>query len=944
MAKEGVNFMSTDTMCVSDTLAALFFESPSAWLRECRRAFAAPKRLSNTGERFLSDLRVENEEDVLADYSRLFWGTEAGVFIPLWASACTHNGPILVDATTLDVVRWYSRFGFRPEGVDGNPPDFIGTMYRFCGYLYAVGAYAAREEFFQAHVLDTLSDIARGIDEYATNPLLKSFVQLLLESAAAEPSGREGDRERARVPEPDTEPEIVRTGGFNNCGGKCVITATVQSGCVLSIGTDTSDNSPQIRACVRGRAYRHTFFHAERLRFPLVRTGKRGEGKFRRIGWDEAIDRIAGEWIRIRDRYGPASRYVLYSTGVTSIMRPDKMVKRLLNLDGGFLDAYNTYSDACAAYVTPYIYGDTRSGNAVEDIVNSKLILLWGHNPAETIFGSERNYYLAKARENGTKVIVIDPRRSDSALAQADEWVGIVPSTDSALADGMAYVIWTEGLRDKEFMDTFCLGFDEDHMPPGVPAGESYETYLFGKRDGIAKTPGWASAITGVPADIIIRLARDYATTKPACLLPGYGPQRTGNGEQTSRSLALLTCLTGNVGIQGGGAGGVGLVNRHAEAAFPIPVNPYPGKIPHFLWTKAVDDAESMTRDDGLEGVERFDSPVKMLFCLASNTLVNQHSDINETLRILGDEKKCECIVCSDLFMTASARYADIVLPAASGFETENITAPWAYGNYILFNNRVRPPLFECRFEYEWLREVAGKLGVLEQFEDGKPAVSDWLEYFVAEMRKAEPELPDFNELRRHGGHNYRDKKVFIAYEKQRRDFANNPFATPSGKIEIFSPRLYALGRPDDIPAIPKYAPCPEGPGDPLRARYPLQLIGWHSKRRTHSIHDNNPLLDEVEPQRLWIHPDDAAARRIADGDEVRVHNDRGTVLIRARVTDRIIRGVVGMPQGAWYRPDRNGVDHGGSINVLTSQRPTPLAKGNPQHTNLVEVVRVEEG
>ncbi|MCD7896044.1 MAG: molybdopterin-dependent oxidoreductase [Planctomycetaceae bacterium] len=930
--------MTDNDAGVDDPLAALFFESPSGWLRECRRRLAAPSRPAGAGERYLADLDNVDENALIADYSRLFWGTEAGVIIPLWASACRHNGPILADATTLEVIRWYERFGFRPTAPDGNPPDHISTMYRFCGFLDEARAFAAKGEFVQAYLLDTLSEIAEGIGEHGAIPVLKNFVAALLVAAANVPFTEDGEGVRSTLP--GAKPEIIRTGGFNNCGGKCVITAAVDSGCVLSLDTDTGDNAPQIRACVRGRAYRHTFFHAERLRYPLLRIGKRGEGKFKRIGWDDAIDRIAREWIRIRDAYGPASRYVLYSTGVTSMMRPDKMAKRLLNLDGGFLDAYNTYSDACATYVTPYIYGDTRSGNAVEDIPNSRLILLWGHNPAETIFGSERNYYLAKARENGTRVIVIDPRRSDSALAQADEWIGIVPSTDSALADGMAYVVWTERLWDKEFMDTFCLGFDEEHMPPGIPAGESYEAYLFGRQDGVVKSPGWASAITGVPADTIVRLAREYATAKPACLLPGYGPQCTGNGEQTTRSLALLTCLTGNVGIPGGGAGGVGLVSRHAESSFPIPNNPYPGKIPHFLWTRAVDAARSMTVNDGLVGVERLQTPVKMLFCLASNTLVNQHSDINRTARILEDEDKCEFIVCSDLFMTASARFADIVLPAVSGFETDNITAPWGYGNYVLFNNRIRPPLFECRFEWDWLREVAGKLGLREEFEDGKPAVGDWLRHFLGEMRKKEPELPSYADFRERGGHNYREKKVFIAYEKQRRDFANNPFPTPSGKIEIFSPRLHALGRPIDIPAIPKYTPCPEGPEDPLRATYPLQLIGWHTKRRTHSIHDNNPLLDEVEPQRLWIHPVDAAARGIADEDEVLVYNDRGMVRIRARVTDRIIRSVVAMPQGAWYRPDRNGVDHGGSINVLTSHRPTPLAKGNPQHTNLVEVVR----
>jgi anaerobic dimethyl sulfoxide reductase subunit A len=188
------------------------------------------------------------------------------------------------------------------------------------------------------------------------------------------------------------------------------------------------------------------------------------------------------------------------------------------------------------------------------------------------------------------------------------------------------------------------------------------------------------------------------------------------------------------------------------------------------------------------------------------------------------------------------------------------------------------------------------------------------------------------------GGYKYKNNKTYIAFSKQIEDPINYPFPTPSGKIEIFSKRLYDMEKPDEIPAIPKYVPSFEGVGDNKKEKYPLQLIGWHTKRRTHSTHDSNEKLSSLEAQKLWINSFDARQRGVFDGDEVEVYNDRGRIKIIAHVTQKIIKGVVGMPQGAWYEADDKGCDKGGSINVLTTSKPTPLAKGNPQHSNLVEV------
>jgi len=679
----------------------------------------------------------------------------------------------------------------------------------------------------------------------------------------------------------------------------------------------------------------------ERLRYPMKRVGQRGEGRFQRITWEEAAEITASEWRRIRDAYGPGSRYINYSTGVAAALRPDECAARLLNMDGGHLGRYNSYSSACSRYITPYIYGDIYSGNSYEVLPETKLLILWGHNPVETIFGSELNSYLKKVKEKGTKIIVIDPRRSDTAIAFADEWIGIRPSTDSALSDAMAYVIWSEGLHDRHFMDAYCIGFDEGHMPEGIPKGMSYEAYLFGRADGIKKTPEWAQPITGIPANVIARLAREYALAKPACLLPGLGLQRTGNGEQSVRSLALLTCITGNVGKRGGGAAGAGEVRETTWPAYPVPANPFAGKIPSFLWTKAIEHGTDMNKtDDGLEGVGKLESNIKMIINLAGNTLINQHSDINNTVRILEDTSKCEFILCSDVFMTPSAKFADILLPAPSFFEDENITAPWVFGFYLLYSNKVIEPLFESRFEYDFIRQVAAKLGLMEQWQGGHEHYTGWLAQIYGDLRKKEPELPEFTKFKHQSGYRYRNKKPYVAYEAQIKDITNNPFNTPSGKIEIFSKALYDMGKPEEVSPIPKYMPCPEGPEDPLRSEFPLQLIGWHTKRSCHSIHFNNERMEETEPQRVWISPDDAIERGITDGATVEVFNKRGRIRMTAYVTERVIAGVIAIPQGAWYTPDVEGTDVRGSINILTSTRPTPIAKGNPQHTNLVEVVK----
>lgn len=695
------------------------------------------------------------------------------------------------------------------------------------------------------------------------------------------------------------EERIIPTMGRNNCGGRCRLLVHEKDGKILSIKGDPA--YPDRLPCIKGLNYHKTFLGDDRLLTPMKRVGRRGEGKFEPITWKEAVDIIVKEWVRIRETYGCASRYVHYAWGVEALLNGTSLAKRLLRLDGGHLDYYNSYSTACVNYTTPYLYGTINSGSTYNTLVDSKLIILWGHNPAETRFDNLM-YWLRKAKKQGAEIIVVDPRKNATVQALDAKWIGVRPSTDSALMDAMAYVIWKEDLYDHFFVEERCLGF------------EKYFAYLAGEEDEIEKTPEWAENITGVSKETIIQLARNYAVSKPAALIPGYGGQRHANGEQFARGGIMLACLTGNVGISGGWAAGSGYCPVMEFPAVPPVENPIKEEISCFQWTEAV-----------------LDGRIKMILNLAGNCLINQHSDINRTKQILENESLCEFIVCSDLFMTPSAKYADILLPGTSMFESDNIVTPWSHGTFIGFCNQIVEPVGDSRFEFDWLLEVADELNLAKEFACGHRDYREWLRELYENMRK--DDMPDYDTLKNAGIYSLPNPPKVVGFEAQRK--GERPFDTPSGKVEIYSPTLEALHDPR-IPAIPGYVPAKEGPGG--SRKYPLQLIGWHTIGRTHSVHFNNEELKKKYPQQLWMHPEDAAARNLTDGDLAEVWNDRGKLVVPVFLTEQIIPGVTAIAQGAWHRADQEGRDVEGSINILTSLEPTPLAKGNPQHTNLVEV------
>ncbi len=741
---------------------------------------------------------------------------------------------------------------------------------------------------------------------------------------------------------------VVRAGcPAHNCGGRCVLKLFLKDGDIVRIETDDRPEDtladPQLRACIRGRAYRRRQYHPDRLKYPLKRTGKRGEGKFERISWEEALDTMAAELIRVKNTYGNSAILVPYGTGSYSQTNGRQTAARLMNLFGGSLGFYNSYSWACISRATPYVYGSSVTGNQRQDWVNSKYIIMWGWNPAEMRDGTNSEYFIKKARENGARVICIDPRMSMSASALADEWIPIRPGTDTALMSAMAHVIISEGLHDKDFIRRCCIGFDSSQMPAGLENEESYSDYIFGTRDGQAKTPEWAEAITGIPRNTIVRIAREYGSIKPAMLYQGYGMQRRAYGEQPVLGGCVLAAITGNVGIPGGWASGIALQADDGGPfwnIFPTGRNPVRATIPVFLWTEAILRGKQMGPAEGVRGAEKLDNNVKLIWCVASNILINQHADTNRSARILADESLVEFIAVQDQFMTPSARYADLVLPVCTQFEVWGLEDGWKYGDEVIIMPKVAEPPYETKSDYQIAAGLAGRLGLKNEYTLGRNE-RDWIEWAVSYYRNTRfPDIPDLESLHEmnRGVYTRPVHQPKVAFRDFRSDPAKHPLNTPSGKIELFSKTLFELGQPETIPPVPKYIQEWESPFGAESRKYPLQAIGHHYMPRVHSTHDGIDWLEEAFPQRLFINPIDADRRGIKDGDQVLICNDRGKIIIPCRITKKIMPGVVNIPQGAWWEPDKDGIDRRGNVNVLTSHRWTPLAFGNAQHTIMVEV------
>jgi anaerobic dimethyl sulfoxide reductase subunit A len=348
-------------------------------------------------------------------------------------------------------------------------------------------------------------------------------------------SGNSGDGDRGSE-------KVVMTSHCSHCGGTCLLKVHVKDGVVTRIETDDGEE-PQYRACARGRAYRQRVYAPDRILYPLKRVGPRGEGRFERISWDEALDTVARELTRVKEQYGPESILFKWSAGDVGLLQGANLHARLLFLNGGCSEVWGVHSFEGAIFAQIATFGTVATTNTRNDLPSSRLIIMWGWNPADTVLSTNTSWYLSQAKEAGTRFVSIDPKYTNTSMLTDSQWIPVRPGTDAAMAIAMAYVIVTRHLHDQAFLDRYTIGF------------EQFRDYVIGEEDGLPKTPEWAEAITGVPASVIEKLAIDYATVKPAALMSGIGPGRTAYGEQFHRATATLAAMVGNIGIQGGDAG-----------------------------------------------------------------------------------------------------------------------------------------------------------------------------------------------------------------------------------------------------------------------------------------------------------------------------------------------------------------------------------------------------
>jgi anaerobic dimethyl sulfoxide reductase subunit A len=594
---------------------------------------------------------------------------------------------------------------------------------------------------------------------------------------------------------------------------------------------------------------------------------------------------------------------------------------------GGFTRIWGAPSYEGPLFASMATYGTIRTGNSRDDLLNSRLVILWGWNPANTIWDPETTFTLARVREKGIKMVAVDPRYTDTAATFAHQWIPIRPGTDAAMLIAMAHVIIAEGLTDNAFIDKYTVGFDR------------YKDYVLGREDGVPKTPQWAEAITTVPAGTIVGLAREYARSKPAALIAGWGPARAAGGEQYSRAANVLTAITGNIGIRGGYAAGFMRAYSSRETASgshgsrnPVEKGAPPrknslhrlrgGTNPNSARVHSAKIFDAILRGRG----GGYPADLKMAYVVASN-FINQFPN---TRRGVEAFKSLEFVVVHEQFMTPTAKLGDIVLPVNTFMERSDIAPPWLGSPYYIYLNKAIDSLYESKSDLEIARELSKRLGL-------PPGLLDMSEdEILRAIAGSRDDITDYDQMKRDGVYKIKLPEPVVSFREQIEDPETHPFPTLSGKIEIYCQHMAEMEDPL-LPPIPKYLEHPEGYRSPVAARYPLQLLTTHYKTRAHSTWHNVPWMREIEPHSVWINPADAEERGIRDKDLVDVFNDRGRIRIPARVTERIMPGVVNVSQGAWYDPDEHGVDLGGCANVLTDDAHSP---GGAHHMNsaLVQV------
>ena len=772
-------------------------------------------------------------------------------------------------------------------------------------------------------------------------------------------AGTKNARGFAYEPYPrDDDLETVVTSCAHNCGSRHMLVAHKKGDVIVRLSTDDgryqqdgqfgkdTEAEPQMRACLRGRSYRLRLYSPERLLYPMIRVGERGEGKFKRVSWDFALDFVASQMRYIKQTYGPQAlldqSYAGASYGVLhNSDQIEGLQARFLGMFGCRTSSWSVPSYQGTTFSSRMTFGTTADGNEDDAFAHSKLIIMWGWNPAYTFHGGNTFYYMRLAKQRGCKFVLVDPQYTDSASAYDAWWIPIRPNTDAAMLAGMAYHIFDANLQDQQFINRFCQGMDPATMPDWARNEESFRDYLAGVRDGQPKTPEWAAEICGVSAEDIRKLANMYATTKPAALKASWAPGRNAYGEQYNRMAAAVQAMTGNIGILGGSSEGVGK-GWHAEGvAYPYDQhsNKWWAAIKSDRWAHIVlnypnvsrEEAGLWPRQDNLDGVV---PNIRGIFWQGSNWF-NQLTNINKEIAAI---KKLDLVVCMDSTITPSGIWADVLLPIATHFERHDVALPWYKGHYYIHRPKVIEPLGESKTDFQVYTELAYRLGFGPAFNpkanrsyfDNPEAVDDTYlrEWWQNKVMGHQHVTMSWDEFQKRGIYKFILPEPHVAFRAQIEQGAQ--FPTPSGKIEIFSS---ILARTPDfrrtqwgyaIPPIPKWIEPWEWLGHEKAAQFPFHVITPHPRWRTHSIFNNIPWLRETFEQEVTINASDARKLGIKTGDTCEVWNDRGKIIVPAYVTERCMPGVLVVHEGAWMDLDENGVDRSGNPDFLTLDEPSP--------------------
>ena len=684
------------------------------------------------------------------------------------------------------------------------------------------------------------------------------------------------------------------------CGRYCPINVLVENGKVVKIEGIPNNFVTGGRVCGKGISAIQLEYNLKRLKYPMRRVGPRGAGDWKRITWDEALDIIATKLLEIKEEYGAQAVAYHYGAAIQHVWR---YIRRFMNLFG----SPNVASHSHLCHVPRELaHRATYGAMPQADYANTKLIVLWGYNPiASSLLHHGRR--IIEAKERGAKLIVIDPIFTAIA-SKADIYVQPRPGSDGALGLGMLNVIIGEDLYDKEFVQKWTYGFDK--------LEELVEDY----------PPEKVEKITWVPADLIREVARIYATTKPAVLEEGNGLDQHTNVVQTTRVIAILRAVTGNLGIKGGHIfrPSCGMADITLREKLPRDVKPITRSPLYYAVTGTITTPDLV--ETLLTGKPY---PIKALIVQGSAVGVNT-SNCNKTLEAF---KKLDLLVVHDLFMTAAAEMADIVLPAATFLEQTCLIAcppagppPTADTCFIgLMKKAVEPP-GECWSDLKFLFELAKRTGYGEYFTSPEELFNEELAPLGLSVQK----------LKEHPGgviKRFGPEELYKTYEREE-------FATPTGKVEFFSKTLERFG----YDPLPRYREPAESPFSRpnLAKNYPLVCgTGLHLGLYTHTQYRILPWLRELIPRAfVEIHPKKAAELGISDGDEVFVESPRDKIKVVAKVTEEVDPRVVIVTWG-WGQP----YAFGDRTNLITDDRERcPISGATGNRSFLCRVRKAEEG